>query len=144
MPSEIRRMVFFHGELADALRDFGQKYDVEFPNGKVIKASLASKAEYELHTQNALPAMPLAKEYNVKQLSNSIIVTFFDEASFAHKYFNLASDFISAALIHYCIQHKIPIPKAGRKKLDVTEFNICMDIVLDSDETANIQLELES
>ncbi len=143
MPSEIRRMVFFHSELADALRDFGKNYDVEFPDGKVIKASLASKAEYELHTQVSQPAMPLAKEYNVKQLSNSIIVTFFDEASFSHKYFNLASDFISSALIHFCIQRKIPIPKAGRKKLDVTEFNICMDIVLDSDETANIQLELE-
>jgi len=142
MPSEIRRLVFFHNELANALRTHGEEYGVDFPKGKVIKASLAHKTDHELHTQN-LSRAPLLKEYNVKSLDNSVVVTFFDDDSFEHKYFNLTSDFISAALIQYCIENKIPLPKAGKKKLDLTEFNVCMDIILDTHETVQIELELE-
>lgn len=135
MPDELRRLVFKHSELAEALNDYGQKHNVTFPPGKIIKAKFASEAEYELHTERS-KKQQLAQQYNVEDKHSAIIVTFFDEFTFEHKYFNLTPAFLSAALIHYCVGKNIPLPRAGRKRLDVTEFNVCLDIIIGEDAEA--------
>lgn len=142
MPSEVRRLVFFHSELSDALKRYGEKYNVNFPEGKILKAKLASGAEYELHTQKSQP-QELSQQYNVKDIKSSIIVTFFNEATFEHKYFNLTSEFVAAALIQYCLDSKIPLPRNGKKKLDLTEFNACLDIIIEDEEGGSLELELD-
>jgi len=148
MPSEIRRLVFYHSEVTEALTNYGKDHGMDFPKGKVISAKLMNETEHDFHTQKFKKLEPtegfdLSDEYNIRKMSVSILVVFFDEETFDHKYFSLSSEFISSALIRYCINNAIPIPRRGKKKLDLTEFNVCLDIVIDSDNLESLSLTLE-
>lgn len=132
MASEIRRLVFSHSESTKALQVFGEKYDVAFPEGKIIRAKFAGTAEYEFHSMKQFKSA-IHRDYNVEGKPSSVIVTYFDEKTFEHKFFNLTADFVSGALIEYCIRNKIMLPKAAKKSLDITEFNICLDINFDNE-----------
>lgn len=140
MPSEIRRLMFFHTELFDALTAYGTELGYNFPGVKIIAAKLASQAEYDFHTQKTFKT-PLSQEYNINDMKNSVVVTFFDEKTFEHKYYNLPSRFISEALIEYCLTEKIPLPRDSKKKLDLTEFNVCLDIVMDDKDAAPMPIQ---
>ena len=54
MPSEVRRLVFFHAEMTEALKNFGETYDVAFPDGNMIKAALSGDTNHEVHTQKQI------------------------------------------------------------------------------------------
>jgi hypothetical protein len=127
MPKELRRIVFSHPESTQALVTYGQKFNMTFPAGNIIKANFAGSSEYEFHSMKQ-QTHPLHHQYNVEQKPRSIIITFFDPQTLEHKYFNLTADFISAALIEYCISNKIILPKAAKKSIDVSEFNIVLDV----------------
>ena len=129
MPSEIRRLMFFHTELFDALTAYGKELGYNFPGVKIIAAKLASQAEYDFHTQKTFKT-PLSQEYNINDMKNSVVVTFFDEKTFEHKYYNLPSRFISEALIEYCLAEKIPLPRDSKKKQvsNVVASNISIDL----------------
>jgi hypothetical protein len=144
MATEIRRLVFTHAESTKALQDFGAKYDVAFPEGKIIRAKFAGTAEYEFHSMKQFKSS-LHRDYNVEGRPSSVIVTFFDEKTLEHKFFNLTADFVSGALIEYCIANKIMLPKAAKKSLDLTEFNICLDVNFDNEtaESRSSSLTLE-
>lgn len=131
MATEIRRLVFSHAESTKALEDFGKKYNIQFPTGKIIRAKFAGTAEYEFHSMKQLKTS-IHKDYNVEGKASSVIITYFDDKTFEHKFFNLTADFISGALIEYCIANKIMLPKTSKKSLDITEFNICLDINFDN------------
>jgi hypothetical protein len=132
MPAELRRLVFSHKETTEALLKYGQQENIPFPKGKMIRAKYAGGAEYELHSMKGKQT-GVNKNFNVDDQNRAIIVTFFDEETFEHKFFNLTADFVSAALIGFCIDHKIMLPRDARKSLDLTEFNVCMDVVKDND-----------
>ncbi|TVQ82890.1 MAG: hypothetical protein EA357_07955 [Micavibrio sp.] len=121
--------MFHHNELFDAITHYGAELGYNFPGDKIISAKLASKAEYDFHTQKHFKT-PLSKEYNINEIKNSVVVTFFDDKTFEHKYYNLPARFISESLIEYCLRTKIPLPKNSKKKLDLTEFNVCLDIIM--------------
>lgn len=144
MATEIRRLVFSHAESTKALLDFGKKYEVAFPEGKIIRAKFAGTAEYEFHSMKQFKSN-LHRDYNVEGRPSSVIITFFDEKTLEHKFFNLTADFVSGALIEYCISNKIMLPKAAKKQLDVTEFNICLDVNYDNEtaESRSSSLTLE-
>lgn len=144
MATEIRRLVFSHAESTKALEDFGKKYDVAFPEGKIIRAKFAGTAEYEFHSMKKFQSS-LHRDYNVEDRPSSVIITYFDEKTLEHKFFNLTADFVSGALIEYCIANRIMMPKAAKKHLDVTEFNICLDINFDNEtaESKSSSLTLE-
>ncbi len=142
MPSEIRRLVFYYSELSEALVNQAPEYGVKFPKGKITKAKIAGGIDNEIHTQK-FQTNELSKEYNLNDDPKAIIVTFFNEDTFEHKYFSLSSEFVSSALIKYCIDRSIPLPRAGKKKIDITEFNICLDIVFDMDDGSSLELELD-
>jgi len=131
MATEIRRLVFTHSESTKALEAFGKKYDVTFPVGKIIRAKFAGTAEYEFHSMKQFKTS-IHNDYNVEGQASSIIVTYFDEKTLEHKFFNLTADFISGALIEYCTANKIMLPKSAKKSLDITEFNICLDVKYDN------------
>jgi hypothetical protein len=130
MPKEIRRIVFLHNESTAALADYGRKFDMTFPNGNIIKATFAGMAEYELHSMKQ-HENPIQQQYNIEQKPRAVIVTYFDTKTLEHKYFNLTADFISSALIEYCIANKIMLPKKAKKSLDISEFNIVLDVSTD-------------
>lgn len=131
MPAELRRLVFSHKETTEALLAYGKEENIPFPKGKMIRAKYAGNAEYELHSMKGKQT-GVNKNFNVDDQDRAIIVTFFDEETFEHKFFNLTADFISAALIKFCIEQKIMLPRDARKSLDLTEFNVCMDVVIDN------------
>ncbi len=144
MAHELRRIVFSHNESTDALINYGKKFNMAFPSGKIIKASFGGNSEYEFHSMKK-HENPVQQQYNIEQKPRSVIVTFFDANTLEHKYFNLTADFISSALIEYCIEHKIILPKKARKSLDISEFNIVLDVATDmpKSQTAGSELSLE-
>jgi hypothetical protein len=76
----------------------------------------------------------------------ALTLTFFDEKTLEQKFYNLTSDFVSSALVEYCLTNKIMMPKSAEKRLDVTEFNICLDINMENftrGDTPNQGLALE-
>ncbi|GEM_PF-1009228 len=131
MATEIRRLIFSHSETTTAIRNAGAAHGMKFPEGRIIRARYAGNAEYEFHSMKSFKA-PIQGDYNVKETPKAITLTFFDEKTFEQKFINLTADFISAALIEYCINNKIMMPKNAEKILDLTEFNVCMDINLES------------
>ncbi len=131
MPQEVRRIVFSHSESTEALVSYGKKFDMTFSSGNIIRASFAGTSEYEHHPMKQ-QLSNIQKQYNIEQKARSVIVTFFDGKTLEHKYFNLTADFISSALIEYCISNKIMLPKHAKKKLDISEFNIVLDIATDA------------
>ncbi len=128
MPREIRRIIFTQDEATEALSNYGNKFNMTFPSGKVIKVNFGASTEYDQHPMKSFQST-LHRQYNIEQKPRATIVTFFDSTTLEHKYFNLTADFISSALIEYCIEHKIMLPKAARKTLDIAEFNLVLDIM---------------
>lgn len=132
MATEHRRIVFTHPETTAAIRQHGANQGITFPNGKVIRARFAGNAEYEFHSMK-LYKSPLQMDYNVQDTSRAITLTFFDDVTFEQKYINVTANFVSAALIEYCVANRIMMPKRAEKVLDLTEFNICMDIKMENE-----------
>ena len=131
MATEIRRLIFSHAESTAALTSYGKKVDLKFPQGKIIRARFAGSAEYEFHSMKQVK-FPIEGDYNVKDSARAVTLTFFDEKTLEQKYYNVTADFISSALIEYCIANKIMLPKAAEKRLEMTEFNICLDIGMEN------------
>lgn len=131
MPQEVRRIVFSHIETTEALVNYGKKFSMDFYSGNIIRASFAGNAEYENHPMKQHQSS-VQKQYNIEQKPRSVIVTFFDAKTLEHRYFNLTADFISSALIEFCITNHIMLPKHARKSLDISEFNIVLDIATDA------------
>lgn len=136
MPSEVRRLVFSNNELSAALAHYGKMYDIHFPDGKIIKVTLAQEDSGGGERNWG----DFSAQYNVEDGNANLIITFFNESNFEHKMFSVTSDFVSGALIQHCLDNNVPIPRRSRKKLDVTGFNACLDITIDGDEISKIQL----
>lgn len=127
MTTEIRRVIFTHDESTAALTSYGNKVNITFPEGKIIRARFAGSAEYEFHSMKQVKFIN-DPDYNVKDVARAVTLTFFNEKTLEQKYYNLTSEFVSAALIDYCIANKIMLPRNAEKRLEMTEFNICLDI----------------
>lgn len=131
MATEIRRLIFSHSESTAAVKEYGNKNNVQFPDGKIIRARFTGSAEYEFHSMKDVKSV-IQGDYNVKDNPRAVTLTFFDEKTLEQKFYNLTADFVSSALIEYCIANKIMMAKRAEKRLDVTEFNICLDISMES------------
>lgn len=137
MPKEVRRIVFSHIETANAISSYGKKFNMLFPeNGKLLKAGYSSAPEFDI---SAIKQMQETHQ-PVEHKPRSVILTFFDHKTLEHKYFTLPDEFILSALREYCIEQKILLPKTAKKSLDITEFNIVMDLSSESEE-AGLALE---
>ncbi|HAJ90758.1 MAG TPA: hypothetical protein DCM27_07090 [Rhodospirillaceae bacterium] len=145
MAIEIRRLIFNQSEAIEAIKAYGTKNGITFPDGKIVRAKFAGAAEYEINILKQIKS-EITADHNVKEDSRAVILTIFSEETLEQKYFNLTSNFISAALIEYCIKHKIMLPKDAEKSLDITDFNICLDISRDSftdEDQSTTRLSLE-
>lgn len=131
MAIEIRRLIFNHNEAIEAIKTYGAKNGITFPNGKIVRVKFAGTAEYEINNLKQMKS-EVQSAYNVKEDARAAIVTIFSEDTLEQKYFNLTANFISIALIEYCILHKIMLPRDAEKSLDMTDFNICLDISRDN------------
>jgi len=94
MPSELRRIVFSESEIIEALDRFAKATRHAMPAGKITACRIDSKSA----------------------LSATLTVQHMAEGSTHTVRFDNAS--IAAALIRYCIEKKIPIPRASEKSVE--------------------------
>ena len=133
MPKDIRRLVFDYDEVTEALKGYAHDQGVEIPSGKVVKLTL-SERDVQVASLISEKHSAFLENYNIGVENQSAIITFFDKTDpeKQNQYFPTNTDFVTAALIDYCIKHPdIRIPKDGKKNVAKTEFNICLDIFFD-------------
>jgi hypothetical protein len=117
MPFETRRIMFNYDEILQAILTFGSKYNMSFPEGKIAKITDANPKEYAFN--------PLKKFRDNEALP--IIISFFQEGA-DHKYVTLTAEFILSALVEYCLDHKIMLPKSAHKEIEVIEFHVALEV----------------
>lgn len=127
MAKEIRRLAFTYNEAMAALKALAEKNNINLPHGRIVRTQFAGNSEYELHPLR-MQKSDIQSEYNIKDSPKSAILTIFCDETLEQKYLNLTANFISTALIEYCIAHKIMLPKQSEKSLDFSDFSICLDI----------------
>lgn len=135
MPKDIRRLVFSNAEVTKAIQDYGTDQETEIPSGKVVKLTISdreSSANFFLSDKHT----SFLENYNIDKKSHSAIVTFHDvtKEEQQNSYLTTNTEFITAALIDFCLRHPdIRIPKKGKKNVAKTDFNICLDIYFNVD-----------
>jgi hypothetical protein len=121
MPFETRRIMFNYAELKEALLVYGQKYNMSFPDGEIIKVTDSNPKEYAFNRINKFRESGPDK-------SLPLIVTFILPVNSEHKYINLPTDFIVGALVEYCLDHKIMMRRDSFKMVEVIEFGIVLEM----------------
>lgn len=117
MPFETRRIMFNYEETHEAITSFGSKYNMSFPEGRVVKITDSNPKEYAFN--------PLKKFRDNDAMP--IIVSFAQDGE-PHKYVTLTSEFILGALVEYCLNHKIVLPKSAHKEIEVIEFHVALEV----------------
>ena len=117
MPTEFRRVVFPNQELRQALSEYDAPEGEPMPAGDIVAVSIVEKP---------------AETVQITLLDTTQNVTFTADFTASH---------IAAALIRYCITHKVPIPKHSRKSLRLMGDNLALDIVVREQNLAEIHAE---
>ena len=105
MPREIRRVVFTHAELRDALENFPGLRGSGLPAGEITAL------------------LPRRKDKNY-----FIEFSILDYSSDKNLTFEALEEDIASALIEHCIRIKTPLPKKAEKELRIIDNNVCLDI----------------
>jgi len=106
MPTEIRKIVFSPAELAEALDHFAKATHHAMPPGKI--------AACEIDSKNAL----------------SVAVTVHHMAEGSTHTVPFDNPSVAAALIRYCIERKIPVPKAATKSVEAEGPGVALILTL--------------
>ena len=117
MPTEFRRVVFPNQELRQALSEYDAPEREPMPAGDIVAVAILEK-----------PA-------------GTVQVTLLDTTQNVTFTANFTASHIAAALIRYCITHKVPIPKHSRKSLRLMGDNRALDIVVREGNLAEIPAE---
>lgn len=105
MPTEYRRVVFSNQELIQALVAYQSEDDQPVPAGDIVSVAI------------------------LESPASTVRITLLDTARNATFTADFAASHIAAALIRYCIEHRVPIPRNSRKSLRMLADNIALDIV---------------
>ncbi|MDP6573075.1 MAG: hypothetical protein QGI06_06140 [Rhodospirillales bacterium] len=105
MPKEIRRVVFTHAELRDAMRSFSGSQGKGLPAGEITALLPRRKDDDYL------------VEFSILDYSSDKNLTF-----------EAPEEDIASALIEHCIRTKTPLPKNAEKELRIIDNNVCLDI----------------
>ena len=105
MPTEIRRLVFSNDELIEALHAYSKTSNEKIPDGKVRTCTVVDdrKTAVTLEIENRFTQ----EVYQV----------------------NLRHEFVGAALLGFCFDTGIPVPRDSEKSLQVSGDNIALTIV---------------
>lgn len=106
MPTEYRRVVFPNQELRQALVNYAGESGEAFPDGEIISVAIPEDS------------------------GDTIQVTVLDTARGATFSKNFRTAHVAAALIKFCIDNKVPIPKNSRKSLRLMGDNLALDIII--------------
>lgn len=131
MPKEIRRILFDFKEVSQALHEYANNSKANLPSGHIARVRFGRKAKHDLHTIRDKSAKKLS-DYNVSDATDNIVINFFDDTTLEHNYSNVSTAFVAAALIEYCINNDIVLPKEAEKSIDIEELHFCLDIHFDN------------
>lgn len=106
MPIEIRKIAFSPAELTEALDHFAKATHHAMPPGKITACEVDSKS--------ALSVMVTVQH----MAEGSTHAVPFDNSS------------VAAALIRYCIERKIPVPKAATKSVEAEGPSVALILTL--------------
>ncbi len=135
MPFETRRIIFNYTELKEAVISYGKKYNMAFPNGEIGKVTDSNPKDYSFN--------PLKKFRDTAQnIDSNFIITFILPVTSEHKYINLPNEFMVGALVEYCLDHKIILPRDVLKIVDVIEFGITLEMTNKPHEETEKKLSL--
>ncbi|MGZ9086426.1 MAG: hypothetical protein ACXW3R_13015 [Rhodoplanes sp.] len=106
MPRELRKVIFSHNELQAAL------------------------VNYLLHSGRSMPNRPIDR---LEIAEGPALVTIFFQSSDPNEVYKwpLRQEEVAAALIRYCGQFNIPLPRAAKKRLQPDNGNLALIFSLD-------------
>ncbi len=95
MPSEFRRVMFTNNELIEAIHDYNEISQDKLPPGIILTCTPVSEAEVAVRLEL------------VDQRSDEMHVV------------ELSPEVLGAALLRYCMKHRIPMPKSATKSIHI-------------------------
>jgi hypothetical protein len=104
MPSEFRQILFSNNELIEALYEYNQAAEVKLPQGTIVSCTPVAEAKVAVRLELA------------------------NQASGETQVASLAPELVAAALLRYCIQHRIPMPKGAAKSIQAHGAEISLNV----------------
>lgn len=117
MPTELRRLVFSNSQLRAALDNYKRVAPEIAPRGRIVSVSL-------MHDR---PDPKVSVSYRDDSAGSD------GDAAL-----ELEPKSVAAALVLYCMEFDVPVPRNARKKLTMMGDNICLEIVLRDAEEIDI------
>ena len=108
MPTETRRLVFSSDELVEALNAHRKLANGKMPEGKIVFCRVGETSDFRVSVKILPPG-------------RSEVQTF-----------HLDGDYVGAALIGYCAQCKIPLPRGAEKNLQACGNNVALNLSLNA------------
>jgi len=107
MPREFRRMTFSYEELPEALNSCGSKV-----SKKLSKGSITSVVS--------------------KMIDGSFFYSFqlFDAPSAKESHVDIPEHDVTKALVSYCLERGIPLPRALNKTVRIVNQDLCLDFLV--------------
>lgn len=102
MPSELRRIIFSHGELRSALDDYFAGRQTPLPLGLITNVRMEG-------SDQGIILVAMAND------NDQAMIT-------------LAPEQVAAALLKYCRTSRIPVPKNASKSLAISGDTLALDI----------------
>ncbi len=104
MPSEFRRIMFTNNELIEAIHDYNGISPDKLPPGVILTCTPVSEAGVAVRLEM------------VDQRSDETHVV------------ELSPEVLGAALLRYCMKHRIPMPKAATKSIQMHGDEISLNV----------------
>ena len=104
MPSEFRRIMFTNNELIEAIHDYNEIAQDKLPPGIILTCTPVSEAEVAVRLET------------VDQRSDETHVV------------ELAPEVLGAALLRYCMKHRIPMPKSATKSIQIHGDEVSLNV----------------
>ena len=107
MPTELRQLIFSRDELAKALTNYHQDAEDSFPAGNIVFCQIMQNSD--LHVM-------------IKVLPDG-------ETQVQSK--EVGVDVIAPALMKFCLNNKIPLPRNSEKSIEAIGENIAMTVSIE-------------
>lgn len=107
MPTEFRQLIFSRDELAKALANYREDTEGSVPSGNIVFCQIMQNSDLRV----MIKVLP-------------------DGETQVHSR-ELGVDVIAPALMKYCLDNKIPMPRNSEKSLEAIGENIAMTVSID-------------
>ncbi len=104
MPSEFRRIMFTNNELIEAIHDYNGISQDKLPPGIILTCTPVSEADVAVRLEMV------------------------DQRSDATHVVELSPEVLGAALLRYCMKHRIPMPKSATKSIQIHGDEISLNV----------------